>query len=170
MDKLYRDEWRIQIRDLWNLKRLVGNADLAFSLIAVSVSMNRFPKSIGSSWFQTHKNTKSFIQFCIVQKIKLEINNQPWLVPDIINNKLFTRYDTYVEFSRGISVMMIAVGILGLIGNITAIIVLSRWIVCTRFDVTISFLTKKVTDVVLIVIISLDGEVDNDIRKDDLGV
>ena len=41
---------------------------------------------------------------------------------------------------------------------------------CTRFDVTISFSTKKVTDVVLIVIISLDGEVDNDIRKDDFGV
>ena len=44
----------------------------------------------------------------------------------MISDKLFTRYDTYVEFSRGISVIMIAVGILGLIGNITAIIVLSR--------------------------------------------
>ena len=37
------------------------------------------------------------------------------------------RYDTYVDFSRGISIMMIVVGILGLIGNTTAILVLSRW-------------------------------------------
>ena len=64
--------------------------------------------------------------------------------PDMISDMLFTRYDIYVKFSRGISVIMIAVGILGLIGNITAIIVLSRWIVWWWFH----FRRKSNTDVV----------------------
>ena len=120
----------------WSVKsKTFGRQCWLGIFIDCSLSFNeQIPKVNWLILIPDTQNTKSFIQFCIVQKIKLETNNQLWLVPDIINNKLFTRYDTYVEFSRGISVMMIAVGILGLIGNITAIIVLSRWIVCTRFD------------------------------------